>query len=159
GRHDRRVTEQVANLGKRDAFLDESRGVLVSQVVPMQIDFPEALLTLGRQVLVAALAPLGTDAVRLEDGDLPGSLDRPHGRGGFVAEGGARVALPPASTVEPEPLQYGEQPGCSNRDDARPATLRRLATQHDDASLRIDVAEPERQHLTASHARVQRGDD
>jgi hypothetical protein len=41
------VTEQVSDLGKRNAPLDEPRGVLMPQVVPVQVDVAEALLTFG----------------------------------------------------------------------------------------------------------------
>ena len=46
GRDDRRVTEEVADLSKRNVALDQPRGVLVPQVVPVQVDFPEPLLAL-----------------------------------------------------------------------------------------------------------------
>ena len=51
----------------------------------MQINFPEALLTGRREVLVAALAPFGPDAVSLQDGHLPGLLEGLQRFAGFVA--------------------------------------------------------------------------
>jgi len=57
------VPEQVADLSEWDAALDQPGGVLVSQVVPVQVDVTKPLLTLGREVLVVPLAPARIDAV------------------------------------------------------------------------------------------------
>ena len=41
------MTEQVADLGEWNAALDQPGGVLVPQVVPVQVDVTEPLLALG----------------------------------------------------------------------------------------------------------------
>lgn len=76
------------------------------QIVPVQIDVSELLLAFGGEVLVAALPPSWIDAVRLQDGHLPGPLERLEGFADFIAEDRHLVALVPASTVEPQPFQH-----------------------------------------------------
>src|SRR5882762_8670114 len=95
----------------------------------------------------------------LQDGYQPCLLERLERFTGFVAEDRDLVALSLASTVEPEPFEYREQPGRSDRHDARSTTLGRRAAQDNDPPLPVDVAEHERQHFTPTHAGVQRGDD
>ena len=97
--------------------------------------------------------------MRLQDGDLPCLLEGLESLAGFVAEDRDLVSLLAASTVEQQPFQYGKQAGCSDGRDPRPTTLGRFAAEDDQPLLPVDVAEPERQHLTPSHAGVQRGDD
>ena len=40
------MTKQIADLGERDAALDQPGGVLVPQVVPVQVDVAKPVLTL-----------------------------------------------------------------------------------------------------------------
>lgn len=56
------------------------------QIVPKQVDVPEPLLALGREILVAALAPARVYAVGLEPGHYPRLLERLQGLSGLVAE-------------------------------------------------------------------------
>jgi hypothetical protein len=51
---------------ERDAALDQSRRVLVPQVVPVQVDLPQPLLTLDGEVLCRCLAPAWVEAVSFE---------------------------------------------------------------------------------------------
>jgi hypothetical protein len=44
------VAEQVAHLGQRHAALDEPGGVLVPQIVPVQVDRAKPLFDLGGQI-------------------------------------------------------------------------------------------------------------
>jgi hypothetical protein len=66
GGEDRGVPEQVADLRERHALLDQPGRVLASKVVPVQVDLAQSLQAGCVEVLVAALAPPGVDAVGLE---------------------------------------------------------------------------------------------
>ena len=56
-RDDGRVAQKVSHLCQGHAAFDETRRVLVTQVVPVQVDGLEPLEALRRQVLVGACAP------------------------------------------------------------------------------------------------------
>jgi hypothetical protein len=80
----------------------------VPQVVPVEVDVAEPLLTLGRMVLVAALAPTKVNAVGLEHGNHPPLLERLPWLSSLIAEHRDIVVLAVAGTVEPEPFEHGE---------------------------------------------------
>jgi hypothetical protein len=50
------MPQQVAHLGQRNALLDQARGVLVPEVVPVEVDRAERLEAPGRR-LTAVPAP------------------------------------------------------------------------------------------------------
>jgi hypothetical protein len=86
-------------LGERNAALEQPGGVLVPQVVPVQVEVTEPLLALGSEVLVAPLAPARGHSVRLQNGHHPPLLECLQLLANLVAEyrdivGHGRLFLP-----------------------------------------------------------------
>ena len=87
------AADYVAAADVRDPALDETRRVLVAQVVPVQVNGLELLQALRCQVLVGACAPLRRDAVSLQNRHGPRSPDGLGGLSNLVTEDRGVVGL------------------------------------------------------------------
>jgi hypothetical protein len=86
GSQDGGVPEEIPNLREWHAALNESRRVLVAQIMPVQVDLLKAQSTVGRQVLVGGFPPVRLDVVGPQNRSRPGLLEIPYGFCGLVTE-------------------------------------------------------------------------
>jgi hypothetical protein len=118
----------------------------MSQVVPVQVDLAQPLQAGRAEVLVAALAPPGVDAVGLEHREGPRAFEGLERLPYLVAEHQHLVGLPAALRIESKPLEDRHQPRGADGNHARLAALGGGAAEHDAPGLPVDVAETQGEH-------------